>query len=52
MNKTNAKVSTKRMRRGVRQRIAGVVVNDRPNVARDEYDRLKATLHNCVKNVC
>ena len=37
------------MRRGVRQRVAGVVVNDRPNVARDEFDRLKATLHNCRK---
>lgn len=38
---------TRVMRRGVRQRVAGVVVNDRPNVARDEFDRLKATLHNC-----
>lgn len=38
---------TRVMRRGVRQRVAGVVINDRPNVARDEFDRLKATLHNC-----
>jgi hypothetical protein len=40
---------TRVMRRGVRQRIAGVVLNDRPNIARDEYDALKATLHNCVR---
>jgi RNA-directed DNA polymerase len=37
------------MRRSVRQRVAGVVVNERPNVARPDYDRLKAVLHNCVK---
>jgi hypothetical protein len=40
---------TRAMRRSVRQRVAGVVVNDRPNVARDEFDRLKATLHNCAR---
>lgn len=40
---------TRVMRRGVRQRVAGVVVNDRPNVARDDHDRLKAILHNCTK---
>ncbi len=32
-----------------RQTIAGVVVNAKPNVARDHYDRLKATLNNCVR---
>jgi RNA-directed DNA polymerase len=31
-----------------RQRVTGVVVNVRPNVARDEYDRLKAILHNAA----
>ena len=36
------------MREGVRQRIAGAVVNVRPNVPRDEFDALKATLHNCA----
>ena len=41
---------TRRMRRVTRQHLAGVVVNVRPNVARDEYDRLKATLHNCVRH--
>jgi hypothetical protein len=39
---------TRILRRGVRQQVAGVVVNDRPNVPRDEFDRLKATLHNCA----
>ncbi|MFO0960618.1 MAG: reverse transcriptase family protein [Isosphaeraceae bacterium] len=40
---------TRAMRRGVRQRLAGLVVNDRLNLPRDEFDRLKATLHNCLK---
>lgn len=37
------------IRRGHRQVVTGVVVNAKPNVARDEFDRLKAILHNCVK---
>jgi retron-type reverse transcriptase len=41
---------TRLMRRGVRQRIAGVVVNAHPNVARDAFDALKATLHNCARH--
>ncbi len=40
---------TRVMRRGVRQKVAGVVLNDRPNIARDEYDALKAILHNCAR---
>lgn len=40
---------TRIMRRGTRQRLAGLVVNDRLNLPRDEYDRLKAILHNCAK---
>jgi hypothetical protein len=36
------------MRQGVRQQLCGVVVNGKPNVRRDEYDRLKAILHNCA----
>lgn len=40
---------TRVMRQGVRQRVAGVVLNGRPNVARPDYDALKATLHNCWK---
>ena len=36
------------MRQGVRQRVAGVVLNERPNVTRDDFDRLKAILHNCA----
>jgi hypothetical protein len=30
-----------------RQRVAGLVVNSSPAVARDEYDALRALLHNC-----
>ncbi len=39
---------TRMMRKSVRQRLAGVIVNHRPNVSREDYQRLKATLHNCV----
>lgn len=41
---------TRLMREGVRQQVTGVVVNAHPNIARDEYDRLKATLTNCVRH--
>ena len=33
-----------------RMTVTGVVVNERTNVAREEYDRLKAILHNCLKS--
>jgi hypothetical protein len=35
---------------GARQVVTGLVVNERPNVPREEFDRLKATLHNCVRH--
>jgi len=38
------------MKKGVRQKIAGVVVNQRLNVPRDTFDQLKATLTNCVRH--
>jgi hypothetical protein len=41
---------TRVMHRAVCQRVAGVVINAHPNVARDVYDTLKATLHNCVRH--
>ena len=37
------------VRRGRRQVVTGVVVNQKTNIRRDEFDRLKAILHNCVK---
>ncbi|HET8937136.1 MAG TPA: SNF2-related protein [Polyangiales bacterium] len=40
---------TRVMRAGGRQRLAGVVVNDRVNVGRDEYDRLRALLYNAAR---
>ena len=40
---------TRIMRQGVRQRLAGIVANQRMNVARTDFDRLKATLNNCVR---
>jgi RNA-directed DNA polymerase len=40
---------TRIMRQGVRQSIAGVVVNQSTNVRRADYDRLKATLTNCIR---
>ena len=33
-----------------RQRVTGVVVNERVNVCRKDYDRLKAILTNCVRH--
>jgi RNA-directed DNA polymerase len=41
---------TRVMRAGTRQQVTGVVVNAHPNIARDDYDRLKATLTNCVRH--
>jgi hypothetical protein len=39
---------TRVMTAGQRQRVTGVVVNAHPNVAREDLDRLKATLHNAA----
>lgn len=33
-----------------RQSVTGVVVNEKVNVSRQDYDRLKAILHNCIKH--
>ena len=41
---------TRVMRQGVHQQAAGVLLNRHPNVARGEYDQLKAILHNCVRH--
>jgi retron-type reverse transcriptase len=41
---------TRLMREGTRQQVTGIVVNAHPNIARDEYDKLKATLTNCVRH--
>jgi RNA-directed DNA polymerase len=38
------------MRQGVRQQLAGVVLNRHLNSRRDEYDRLKAILTNCLRH--
>lgn len=35
--------------RAGRQRMVGLVVNDRPHVGRAEVDRLRAILHNCAR---
>jgi hypothetical protein len=40
---------TRVMRQGVRQNLAGLVTNQKINVARRDFDRLKALLTNCVK---
>jgi RNA-directed DNA polymerase len=39
---------TRIMRQGVRQRLAGLVANERMNVPRADFDRLKAALNNCA----
>ena len=40
---------TRYMRASQRQSVTGIVVNQRPNLARSDYDALKAMLHNCVR---
>ncbi len=40
---------TRIMRQGVRQYLTGMVVNQRLNIPRPDYDRLKATLTNCIR---
>jgi RNA-directed DNA polymerase len=41
---------TRAMRQGVSQRAAGIVINQKINMPRNDYDRLKAILCNCVKH--
>lgn len=41
---------TRLMRAGRRQRVTGVTVNVRPNIARREFDRIKAILYNCIRH--
>jgi hypothetical protein len=41
---------TRTMRQGLRQHLAGLVVNERVNVKRTEFDRLKAILTNCARH--
>lgn len=41
---------TRIMRKGRQQRVTGVVVNEKTNVSRRDYDTLKAILHNCIKH--
>lgn len=41
---------TRIMRQSVRQHLAGVVTNERLNVVRADFDRLKAILTNCVRH--
>jgi RNA-directed DNA polymerase len=40
---------TRIMRQGVRQHLAGIVINQHVNVRRADFDRLKAVLTNCVR---
>lgn len=40
---------TRVMRRGVRQAVAGLVLNERISITRHDYDALKATLYNCTR---
>lgn len=41
---------TRIMRQGVRQYLAGLVTNQRINIVRGDFDRLKAILTNCVRH--
>ena len=41
---------TRVMRQGMSQRATGIVINQKINMPRSEYDRLKAILCNCIKH--
>jgi hypothetical protein len=41
---------TRIMRRGVRQHLAGIVVNEYPNIRRHDYDALKSILYNAARS--
>ena len=41
---------TRNMRSATRQTLCGVVINERTNISRAEFDRLKAIVHNSVRN--
>jgi hypothetical protein len=41
---------TRVMRQGVRQRAAGVVINQKINITRNDYEQLKAILCNCARH--
>ena len=41
---------TRVMRKGRRQQVSGIVLNERPNIPRADYDALKAILHNCTRH--
>lgn len=41
---------TRLMRQGTRQQVTGVVVNRHPNIARPDYEQLKAILCNCLRH--
>jgi hypothetical protein len=41
---------TRVMTAGTRQRVGGIVVNEKPSIARVEIDRLRAILHNCARS--
>lgn len=43
---------TREMPAHTRQRVTGVVVNERPNLERDAYDRLRAQLHSLAATGC
>jgi hypothetical protein len=40
---------TRMMRAGVRQQVTGIVINRHPNIARTDFDKLKAVLTNCAR---
>jgi hypothetical protein len=41
---------TRVMRQGVRQRAVGVVINQKLNTTREDYDQLKAIVYNCARH--
>lgn len=44
------RAKTRLMGRGARQSVAGIVVNERPTIARADVERIEAILFNCVRS--
>lgn len=44
-----SKKKTRVMRRNSSQRVTGLTVNNKPNIPREYYRKVKAIIHNCIK---
>jgi retron-type reverse transcriptase len=45
INRSKIKIATTKQR----QQVTGIIVNERPNVSKEYYRNLRATIHNCIE---